>query len=76
MLWRFGMHLARHAGDSLSDQRQQRPAGTIPCQHIQIMNMDQAAVMRFLDRGIIDLAKPVISGDGTGIGPPTEYNEG
>ena len=68
MLWRFRMYLTWHTGDPLSNQRQQRPAGTIPCQHIQIMNMNQAAVMRFLDRGIIDLTQPVISGDGTGIG--------
>ena len=65
--WRRG-DLARNAAKPFLDQLLQAPAGAVAGEHGKIVEMDVAisvSVGHFL---VIDLAEPVIGGDGAGVG--------
>ena len=62
---------------SLLDQLLQTPAGAVAGEHTQIMEMDIAAAVSLGDLGVIDLAEPVVGGDGAGVGQDkTAYGVG
>ena len=63
MLWRRGLHLARHAVQPFGEQRAQRPARAVAAEHVQIVNVNVALAVRLADVGRIHMREPVIGRD-------------
>ena len=58
------------AGDAetLLDELAQTPTGAVPGEHAQIVQVQVAVAVRVGDLLIVDLAEPVVGGDGAGVG--------
>ena len=63
-----GRDLAHHAAQALLDQLLQAPAGAVAGQHAQVVEMQVGVAVGLGHLGIIDLAEPVVGGDGAGVG--------
>ena len=63
-----GGDLAGHAAQTLLDQLLQTPAGAVAGEHAQVVEMDGGAAVGLGHLLVIDLAEPVVGGDGAGVG--------
>ena len=60
------MILPGHA-EALLDQLLEAPAGTVAGEHAQIVQMQVAVAVGVADLLVVDLAEPVVCGDGAGV---------
>ena len=67
MTCRFGGDFSSDTAQAFLNQLLQTPAGTITCQHAQIMNMHITGLMGISDFLIIDFTQPVIGSDCSGV---------
>ena len=61
-------NLSRDAAQSFLNQLAQRPSGAVACEHGHIMNMNVTVFMGAGNLIVVNLAEPVVGGDGTGVG--------
>ena len=60
--------LAGHTAQSLLDQLLERPPGAIAGQHGEVVQMDVRVPVRIGDLLVVNLAQPVVGGNGAGVG--------
>ena len=63
-----GGDLSGHAAQALLDELLQAPARAIAGEHREVMKMDGGGAMGLGNLLIIDLRKPIVCGDGAGVG--------
>ncbi len=67
MTRRGGVDLARDA-EALLDELLEAPAGAVAGEHAQVVQVEVAVAVGVGDLLVIDLAQPVVGGDGAGVG--------
>ena len=65
---RGGGDLPRDAPQPLLDELLQRPAGAVAGEHGQVVDMDVGIAVGVGHLLVVDLAEPVVGGDGAGVG--------
>ncbi len=60
--------LTGHTAQTLLDQLLERPSGAVAGQHGEVMQVDVGVAVCLGDLLVVDLAQPVVGGDGTGVG--------
>ncbi len=68
MLGRSGGDLAGNAAQTLLNELLQTPAGAVAGQHRHIVDVEVAVAVGVGDLVVVDLAQPVVGGDGAGVG--------
>jgi len=63
VLGRHRFDTARHAIEAFVQQRTQRPAGAIPGEHVEVMDMQIRLAVRAADLLAVDLVEPIVGGD-------------
>ena len=63
VLRRARFHLAGDAVQALGEQRAQRPAGAVPREHVQVVDVHVALPVGVADLGRVDVGEPVVGDD-------------
>ena len=67
MLCGGGGDLSGNAAQTLLDELLQRPSGAVAGQHREVVEVDVRISMRCGYLLVVDLAQPVVGGDGAGV---------